>query len=95
MFVRQSTYDAKCLDLQIAKATLTMQIKKWNELVGRINKLGGMDFIRKGEQRAKQISQFTDDELTKLIQLCHPDKHDGKPMANEMTAKLLTMKGSK
>lgn len=38
-------------------------------------------------------SQFTQDEIRKLISLCHPDKHAGKATATEMTAKLNKMKG--
>jgi predicted Holliday junction resolvase-like endonuclease len=34
------------------------------------------------------VNPFTRDELTILIQLCHPDKHGGKPSANAMTQKL-------
>lgn len=36
---------------------------------------------------------FNEDEMRKLLALCHPDKHDGKPMAVEMTQKLLAMRG--
>ena len=35
---------------------------------------------------------FTQEELKKLITLCHPDKHGGSKIAEEMTAKLLEMR---
>lgn len=38
--------------------------------------------------KQETVNPFTRDELTILIQLCHPDKHGGKPSANAMTQKL-------
>lgn len=35
---------------------------------------------------------FTKRELQILLSLCHPDKHDGKDIAGEMTKKLLDLK---
>lgn len=90
MFVRQSTYDAKCTELMRLKADHYILLNQWNALVRRINDRGGEKFFAGDE---KKNSQFTSDELTKLINLCHPDKHDGKPMATEMTSKLLLLKG--
>lgn len=58
-----------------------------NALIDIINAKGGEDFLLMEVE-----SQFSADELTKLINLCHPDKHDGKPMAVEMTQKLLQLK---
>lgn len=57
------------------------------------------DYYRKwkrggGEETIRTVTKtvttnpFTRDELTILIQLCHPDKHGGKPSANAMTQKL-------
>ena len=36
----------------------------------------------------QQPSVFDDATLRKLISLCHPDRHDGKQTAQEMTALL-------
>jgi regulatory protein YycI of two-component signal transduction system YycFG len=36
--------------------------------------------------------QFTQDEIKRLILLCHPDKHQGKQIAHELTHKLLSMR---
>lgn len=97
MLVKKSTYNAVIGRLSRSQAELSYTVQsynrlnaKWNALVERINALGGEDFLTTGE--SKQSSAFTTDELRSLIQLCHPDKHDGKPMATEMTAKLLRMK---
>lgn len=77
MFVRQSKYDSLA--------------NKWSALVRRINDLGGETFLSRGEAQNKQ-SQFSADEVQRLLMLCHPDKHDGKQMATDMTAKLLKLK---
>ncbi len=87
MFVRQSTYYAKCVEAAAARDNCRALLAQWNALVRRINDLGGEQFLK-----APKPAQFTKEEIQKLILLCHPDKHDGKPMANEMTAKLLAMK---
>lgn len=92
MIVRQSTYDAKALEALNYQIKYNQAIRDWNALVQRINKLGGEDFLKRGERKS---TQFTEEEITKLINLCHPDKHDGKPMATEMTQKLLSLKGKK
>lgn len=38
--------------------------------------------------------QFTLDEISSLVVLCHPDKHDGKASAVTMTQKLLKLRRS-
>lgn len=38
-------------------------------------------------------SQFTKEEIERLIRLCHPDKHGGNKAATEMTQKLLRLRG--
>jgi hypothetical protein len=43
-------------------------------------------------QRQQPQSQLSPDVVIKLIKLCHPDRHNNSPLANEMTAKLLTMR---
>lgn len=39
-------------------------------------------------------SQFSKDEIKALVSLCHPDKHNGKESAKNMTAKLLDIKAN-
>lgn len=43
---------------------------------------------------ASQIT-FTKDQLTALIQLCHPDKHGGKQSAVDWTAWLITERNNR
>lgn len=63
---------------------------KWNDLVERVNKKGGEAFLNHGELYGfvKPSQQFTDDELRSLLQLVHPDKHNGKQSAVNMTKKI-------
>lgn len=102
MFVLKSTYDKEVAyarkleraywhekkekEKQIDKHKET--IKDWNRLVGELKSLGGMKSIR---QHLNQ-TVFTADDVQRLIQLVHPDKHDGKQMAVEMTQKLIALK---
>lgn len=41
---------------------------------------------------AAKPTQFTKEQLTVLIQLCHPDKHGGRESANRMTQLLNDMR---
>ncbi len=87
LVVPKSKYDA-------LEAKYTVLFNKWDTLVDRINDLGGENFLdsaTSSDDVFKQ-NQFTQDELRKLIQLCHPDKHEGKPMAHEITSKLNAMR---
>lgn len=89
MFVRQSKYDEEVeqrLQWQVAHTLLQ---SKWNSLVTRINKLGGEDFLQNATMHPSAVSQqFSDDELRSLLQLVHPDKHDGKESAVRLTQKI-------
>lgn len=65
-------------------------IKEWNELIGWLNRFGGRKAI--DIRLNSQPPQLSKDDIRKLIQLVHPDKHQGKPLAVEMTARLLAIK---
>lgn len=39
-----------------------------------------------------QNSEFAKKEVSILLSLCHPDKHDGKQIASDMTRRLLELK---
>lgn len=99
MFVRRSTYnEARWQCENMRERALNAERKfyalneKWNALVSRINAKGGENFLENAT--IPKAAQFAEDDLTKLILLCHPDKHDGKPIATEMTQKLLALKGA-
>lgn len=91
MIVSQAKYDAMVQRAIRAEAHGLVLIDRWNKLVERINKKGGEHFLNNATL-AKAPLQLTQDELTRLILLCHPDKHSGKAMAVEMTQKLLALK---
>jgi hypothetical protein len=62
-------------------------LQKWNELVTKINAKGGAPFLD-GDGPA----QLDGEDIKRLLMLCHPDKHGGKKMAEEMTQKLLALR---
>lgn len=73
------------LDKQLQYKAL---VDKWNELITDINEKGGQAFLD-GEVTN---SEFSQEEIKTLIQLCHPDKHAGKESAKNITQKLLTLR---
>lgn len=96
MIVSKSRLDeAQRKEAAAAWAALTWRMRysamlnKYNELVTRINEHGGEALF---SQKPAQ-SQFTQDEIEKLIRLCHPDKHNNSATANELTARLLKLRG--
>lgn len=98
MFVLQSTHDKVIQQRNHEQHTaIQWQCKhselqaRWNDLVQQINDKGGRDFLLHGKidrNAPKTIHQFNDDELRSLLQLVHPDKHDGKQSAVVMTQKI-------
>ena len=78
MFVTSNKYN----DLELRYYELG---RKWDLLVTRINEMGGQKFLD-GE------AQLDQSEIKKLISLCHPDKHNGKVVATEMTQRLLELR---
>ena len=93
MFVTKATYERAANEAlrwhreAVSIKTMYEQLlAQWNSLIRQINAKGGEKFLN-------STSQFTDDELKQLIMLCHPDKHDGKRSAVEMTQKLNALRG--
>lgn len=64
-------------------------LERWNSLAQRINSLGGEEFLSAGAQLS-----LTKDDLNRLLMLIHPDKHDGKPLAQDMTKKVLELRNN-
>jgi len=91
MFVTTKTYNELIRKYNELNDQHTELLGKHNELVIRINQLGGEVFLAQGEHLFKS-SQFTRDDVDKLVRLCHPDRHGGKESAIEMTQKLLSMR---
>ena len=76
------------LDHLVALKKLNILKDQWNALVDKINAKGGEDFLNS----TPNTSGFTQAEIKSLIYLCHPDKHQQKPTAVELTQKLLSMR---
>lgn len=97
MFVTQAAYNRLSRELSSAiialntyKEAHTRIMNNWNQLIEIINAKGGEDFLKHGSIGGN--NPFTPEDVKKLVMLCHPDKHDGKPMAVELTQKLLKLK---
>lgn len=90
MFVRQSKYDEMELHALRYEHAYRTLLSQWNAMVRKINARGGESFLNKGVMPEKIGLSLHD--VQRLIQLCHPDKHDGKQSATEMTQKLLELK---
>jgi len=99
MFVKQSTYDAldrKHKYTMIERNRIVQKynalLKEWNNTVEQINnRPGAWSFIESGKV-PNSAPQFSQDDIKVLIQLVHPDKHDGKASAVRLTQVLLAMR---
>ncbi len=95
MFVLKSTYEEEVRERQKAERVFMhlheqheSLIDKHNRLVEKINEKGaGSDFLN-----GQPDNRFSKDDIKRLISLCHPDKHQGKEAAKQMTQKLLEIK---
>lgn len=91
MFVLRSTMRAVAADREAVVMAYRRLQRDWNDLVQRVNALGGEQFLQRGEARLVHV-QLDDEDIKRLLMLCHPDKHGGKKMAEEMTQKLLALR---
>lgn len=90
MFVRLSTHQRVVAENRALQALVNQKIDEWNTLVRLINAKGGQRFLDEAQLDASAL--LSKDDIRRLLQLCHPDKHDGKKIAVEMTQKLLSLK---
>lgn len=73
-------------------AQLLVNARMEAEIAKQTNKMHGVLF---GVDFAKGYGpqpQFSEDEIARLLRLCHPDKHGNSSAANEMTRKLLGLR---
>lgn len=54
----------------------------WKDAIGRLN-------------QQQQATNINEDLLKRLIMLCHPDKHGGSAVAEDVTKQLLSIRKSK
>lgn len=88
MFVLASKYQALEARLARTEAARRKLQAEWNALVDEINAKGGRAFLD-GTLNEPRLSRG---DIGRLILLCHPDKHGGKQMAEDMTKKLLALR---
>lgn len=95
MFIRSKTFDnlnMDCMKLRtrvvIAENKYQRLLREWNGLVDKINESGGSEFLEGGIVK----NEFSKGEIKTLLSLCHPDKHNGKKSATDITVKLLALR---
>jgi len=93
MFVSKTKYNNALSQAAKALGQAVYLQEKYSALLRERNSI--VDRINAGEFSrtvAVRTTQFTDDEIQTLINLCHPDKHHGSTRANAMTVKLLELR---
>lgn len=90
MFVFKSTYDKALRDSASANKTVLLYQQRYNKLLSEWNDL--VTRVNRGDYSRTPAKQLESMDIKKLLMLCHPDKHGGKPMAEEMTKKLLSLR---
>lgn len=63
-------------------------LRDWNNLVDRVNAIGGERALS-GSANALNMGE---DDIKRLLQLCHPDRHRNSDLSVEMTQKLLQLR---
>jgi hypothetical protein len=92
-----------CFGLWLDKRSVQRERDRWKELTEKwrsdahenlylAHKLSRELFMLRVNGNGRSI--FSESEIQTLIRLCHPDKHGNSPAANEMTAKLLSLRRS-
>lgn len=89
MIIRKKTFDSLIADRDHVKILYSSLLKMYNELVEQINRKGGTQFMN------GTSAQFSQTEIKALIRLCHPDRHNGRQLAVDITAKLTSMVNKK
>jgi hypothetical protein len=94
MFVRKSKYDALKLDLDMARLEAHTNLQAALRLQSQCNTMQQQILQFHSQVHLAQqpnLQGFDKQDIRRLLQLCHPDKHDGKQMASDMTAKLVKL----
>jgi uncharacterized protein YcaQ len=92
-----------CVGLWLEKRSVQRERDRWKELTEKL-KSDAHDNLYLAHELSRELftlrvngngrSIFSESEIQTLIRLCHPDKHGNSPAANEMTAKLLSLRRS-
>lgn len=104
MFVWKSKYDSlelKHTQLKAEHTTVLLMLKSLQGEYARI--VSSKDHWQQkwrelhheqmmGRTQSQRAAWPSDSDIKQLISLCHPDKHGGSKVANEITAKLIQMR---
>jgi hypothetical protein len=95
MFVRGSTYERLHVQHMMLQAKFNRLLAEHNAIVHEINRKGGREFLDKA--RIIGVNDIMNgvlnaNDIKRLLMLCHPDRHDGKQSAVEMTQRLLLIR---
>lgn len=96
MFVTKSRHRKTLIERNEASAFALLWRTKYNELLDEWNAL--VDKVNAGHYTRTIVTkggQFSDEEIQTLINLCHPDKHNGSARATAMTQRLLALRKKK
>lgn len=66
-----------------------LRLEAYNALVRKINDLGGEAFLKHAKIPKNNVSGFSEEDIRSMINLCHPDKHNGKESATRITQMLI------
>ena len=99
MFVLKRTYhklENECRSLVRENARLN---EECNSMIYEIRWLNNnIEFLQNkcdalASMNIPNKKAISEDDIKKMLLLCHPDKHGGKQIAHEVTQKLLAMRG--
>ncbi len=79
------------LTSSVSVIALTLKLQEWQEAYNELR--AEHDRLRSNYDQLSGIAgEFSDEDVDRLIRLCHPDKHNGSEASNAITAKLLTVR---
>lgn len=78
--------------LFVSKSKYQSLLFHYNELAARYNRLSQLYDLKSESSKKNSVPMFDDDEMRKLIFLCHPDKHNNSVASQELTKKLLQLR---
>ncbi len=93
MFCLESTLVAERKRRYQVETQYVALVKQWNDLTKLINSKGGQQFLDSNPVTgASPVTGFSNDDINKMIRLCHPDKHANSEMSNYITSILNGLK---
>ncbi len=101
MFMLKSTHKQEIYGLQMDLTKARVKLIDANmriiELKSALNAMKNHlhEKSKKVDNEKSQQKTFTDEELRKLVQLCHPDRHNGSKTSVEMTQLLNKLREKK